>query len=234
MMKKLTCLFGVLLFTTLFAGALAVQGEEAVEESVAAPALETPEPAVSEEPAQPAELPVVTNKLIVLTKEKPAPSFVVFLPEQIDTIWYWYYFTEEQQCIVQGLVEKALLRAGYDIIDLSMANLDDENYTIEQVTSPREAVKLAKQLGATYAIVGKASATMASRDVAYGINVVRSAAEASARIIRVSDGKVMAIEESSSKGGGQAQKIAAQGALKEAGGVLAARLCSQLNLLFLP
>ncbi|HBA84375.1 MAG TPA: hypothetical protein DCZ95_09810 [Verrucomicrobia bacterium] len=170
----------------------------------------------------------------VLTPEEATPKFVVFLPEQIDTVWYWYYYTEEEQHIVQSAVEKALLKCNYEVIDLSLADLFSDDGSVAEIASPREAVKKAAKLGATYAIIGKASANQTSRDVAYGVNVVRSSAEVEAKIVRVSDGKIMAIEEASSQGGGQAQKAAAQGALKEAGARVGSKLCSTLNLMLAP
>jgi hypothetical protein len=202
-----------------------------------APEQATPAPDQSAAPtpaAEPVKTEEATRKLEVLTQEEATPKFVVFLPEQIDMVWYWYFYTEEQQHIVQSAVEKALMKCNYEVIDLSLADLFTDSGSIAEVTSPREAVKKAAQLGATYAIIGKASATMTSRDVAYGVNVVRSSAEAEAKVIRVSDGKVMALEEASSQGGGQAQKAAAQGALKEAGARLGSKLCSSLNLMLAP
>ncbi len=190
-------------------------------------------PVLEPEPAAAPET-TVEQKTIVLTQEEAPLKIVVFLPEQIDTVWYWYYYTDEQQHIVQTSVEKALMKCGYDIIDLSLADLFSEQGTMEEVLSPRDALKKAAQLGASYAILGKASASQISRSVAYNVNVIRSGAEASAKIVRVSDGKVIAIEEASSQGGGQAQKAAAQGALKEAGARLGSKLCSTMNLLLGP
>ena len=171
---------------------------------------------------------------IVLTEEEPAPTFVVFLPEKIDTVWFWYYYTEEQQSIVQTAVEKALIRSGYEVIDLSVASLFTDKWSIQDITSARGTVQIAKELGATYAVVGKAQANQLSSSVAYGVHVVRSSAVASAKIIRVSDGKVMAIEDVSTEGGGQAQKAAAQGALKDAGKKLGRKLCSAINFMLTP
>ena len=224
----------ILVGAGLLALSLPAWAQEADDVAVTETAVDLEVPVVPDVAAP--DLPEATpaNKLIVYSKDESAVSFVVFLPEQIDTEWFWYYYTETEQHIVQSLVEKKLIDAGYEVIDISMANLDDESFSIEDVTSPRNAVQLARKLGATYAIVGKASASQAGNTVAYGINVIRAGAEASARIVQVSDGKIIAVEEASSKGGGQAQKMAAQGALKEAGRVLADRLASRLNLLLAP
>ena len=41
--------------------------------------------------------------------------FLVLLPERIDVEWFWYYYTDEAQHIVQSAVEKSLVRAGFDL-----------------------------------------------------------------------------------------------------------------------
>ncbi len=174
------------------------------------------------------------NMNVVLTPVEEAPTFVVFIPEQIDTIWYWYYYTEERQSIVQSAVEKALVRAGYDIIDLSIAFAFRETGSLSDNTSQAGALRMARELGATYAIVGRASAVQSSRNVAYGVNVVRSGADASAKLVRVADGKVMAVEDAAGQSGGQAQKAAAQGALREVGQRLAKQLLRAVSMAVQP
>ena len=74
-----------------------------VEQTVAEPTAES----VAPEAPAPAEKPAS----IVLTPppQKPAAKVVVFMPEKIDTAWFWYYYTEEQQSIVQSAIEKELI-----------------------------------------------------------------------------------------------------------------------------
>jgi hypothetical protein len=162
-------------------------------------AIASPEPASTEAPAATA----------------PAPKFVIFLPEQIDTMWYWYYLTDESQAIAQSAVEKALLSKEIDVIDLAMAQAYQSGGTIEDVTNPAQALKKAMELGAQYAVIGQAQAVHNSPTVAYGVTVFRGTATARAKIIRVSDGKVMASVESEGQGGGQGAQMAAQEALKD-------------------
>jgi hypothetical protein len=145
-----------------------------------------------------------------------SPTFVVFMPEQIDTEWFWYYYTETAQHIVQAAVEKELVRAGFNVIDISMVSFEDDA-DLESLWKPGFALKKAKELNADFVVIGRATASRMSHNVAYGVNVYRSSAEITARLIRVEDGKVVAVEDASSDAGGQAQKPAAQAALKEAG-----------------
>ena len=192
-----------------------------VEQTVAEPTIES----VASEASAPAEKP----EPIVLTPPKPTAKVVVFMPEKIDTAWFWYYYTEEQQSIVQSAIEKELIRSGYDVIDLTLTDVFSGEGTIEEITSPAMALKKAVKLGATYAIVGHASAVQASAGSAYNVTVVRSSAEGSAKIIRVSDGKVLDIVDASAQGSAQAQKAAAQGALKDLSAKFAPRLVSALT-----
>lgn len=194
-----------------------------VEQTVAEPTVES----VAPEAPAPAEKPAS----IVLTPppQKPAAKVVVFMPEKIDTAWFWYYYTEEQQSIVQSAIEKELIRSGYDVIDLTLTDVFSGEGTIEEITSPAMALKKAVKLGATYAIVGHASAVQASAGSAYNVTVIRSSAEGSAKIIRVSDGKVLDIVDASAQGSAQAQKAAAQGALKDLSAKFAPRLVSALT-----
>jgi len=202
--------------------------------AAAAPAPELPpadetDTAMSPNPteieAAPQEAPVVvTPTAPAIADESATPTFVVFMPEQIDQVWYWWYYTEEQQHIVQSEMEKALTDAGYDVVDLSMADIFKGGGSIAEVYTPREAMIKAKELGATYAIIGKASAVMQSGSQAYGVTVIRSQVEAEAKVYRVSDGKVLDVEMVNATEGGQAQKAAAQKALKTAGMKLAGQI----------
>jgi curli biogenesis system outer membrane secretion channel CsgG len=156
----------------------------------------------------------------------PPPRFVVILPEQIDTEWYWYYYTEVSQNIVQAAVEKKLIRAGYDVIDLRTAATFRDEESIERLMQKRNAIDKATALGADYLILGSATATKMSHDVAYGVNVFRETANINARLIRVQDGQILDIAEADATAGGQAQKAAGQEALKDAGKKLAKELLS--------
>jgi hypothetical protein len=170
-----------------------------------------PAPAVEADPSAPApaEEPAAATPAA-------APKIVIFLPEQIDAEWYWYFYSDVAQHIVQSALEKELIRAGFDVIDLASIKLLKDIGSIDQVTQPDFATQAAKQAGADYAIVGKATAVKASDSVAYGVKVIRSNAEITAKLIRVSDGKVIAVEDASAQQGGQAQRAAGQEALKKA------------------
>lgn len=149
---------------------------------------------------------------------------VVLLPEQIDTEWFWYYYTEVSQHLVQGAVEKAFIRAGYDVIDLQSADIFSEDGDISKVATKAFALPKAAELGATHVIIGRATAARMSHDVAYGVDVYRSSAEIMAKLVRVSDGKILAVEDASATSGGQSQKTSGQDALKEAGKDVASKL----------
>ena len=59
--------------------------------------------------------------------------------------------------------------------------------------------------------------TKASEGVAYGVTVIRAGANITAKIVRVSDGKIMAVVDASAQEGGQAVMAAGREALKKAG-----------------
>jgi len=204
------------------------QEEAAAPPAEAAATVETIEqaPTPAAEPAveatSPAEQPVVD--LAPPPETAPAPKFVVFLPEQVDSEWFWYYYSDTAQHIVQSAVEKALINAGFDVIDIaSIKGLADRG-SIEQIITPAEAARQAQANGATYAIVGQATAMKASEGVAYGVNVIRSQAEITVKIIRASDGKVLAVEDASAATGGQSQRVAGQAALKDASKILSKKI----------
>jgi hypothetical protein len=154
---------------------------------------------------------------VMIQDEPQAPVFLVVIPEQIDTEWFWYYHTETAQDIVQGEVEKYLIRAGLEVLDLNTLAVFSDAGSMEELMNKDSAVEKARAAKATYLILGKASAVMQGRNVAYGVEVIRSKATAMARIIRVSDGKIMAVEDAEAEEGGQAQKATGQAALKAAG-----------------
>jgi hypothetical protein len=156
----------------------------------------------------------------------PAAKFVVFLPEQVDAEWFWYYYSDTSQHIVQSAVEKALINAGFDVIDIGSVKNLQVGWSIQKIASTDGAKEAAREAGATYAVVGSATAVKASEGAAYGVNVFRSNAEITAKIIRVSDGKILAMEDAGAQKGGQAQQSAGQEALKDAGGAIARKIAA--------
>jgi hypothetical protein len=156
-----------------------------------------------EAPPPPTESPAANN----------APTVAVLLPERIDQEWFWYYFTGESAHIVQSIMEKALLDAGVVVLDVSSQPLTG---SLDSILSPDQARALAQKMGAEYMIWGQAIADKKSDSMAYGVRVVRASATITAKLIRVSDGRVMASEEISAEEGGQALRAAGREALKKA------------------
>lgn len=181
---------------------------DATPEAEAAP-LPEPEPTLEAAPEVPAEPPAAVET----TK---APRFVVILPERIDNIWFWFYYTDESEHVVQSSVEKALVRAGIDVVDISAANVFGDG-TIEGLLGKDTAVAKARQLGADYVILGSATASKSSESVAYNVTVIRANASVTAKIVRVSDGKIMNVVDATAMEGGQAVMAAGREALKKAG-----------------
>lgn len=223
-----------LLLVAMISPALAQEEAAAPEES----AVETPAPVVEEPevviPTPEPEAPVVEEPEVVVPTPEPeapvaasepeqklSPKFVVLLPEQIDRQWFWFYYTEEAQHIVQSAVEKALIDAGLDVMDLTSM---DAAGSINDVISKDAAVRKAASMGADYAIVGTAVADKKSEGAAYGVTVIRATATITARIIRVKDGKILAVEEAAAEEGGQALKGASRDALQKAGRDIARKL----------
>jgi hypothetical protein len=200
----------------------AVPQVEAVPAAEAAPAEEAP---VAEAPAEPAPevaAPAVeTAPAAEVAPAAPAepviqPKFVVVLPERIDNVWYWYYNTDESQHLVQSAVEKALIRAGFDVVDISAVTVFSGG-TIDSLLSTQGAVSKAKLVGADYVITGSGVASAQSASQAYGVNVVRATADVTAKIVRVSDGKIVVVEDANAMEGGQAVNAAGRAALGKAG-----------------
>lgn len=182
-----------------------IPAEEAMTETMADPAEEEPAPAAEPEPAA-----------ITEDTSGGAPTFAVFLPERIERVWYWYAYTEETQHIVQSAVEKALLNAGLAVVDVSSLSLPEQG-DLNQVMSAPQVVRWAAAANADYVIMGTATADPQSEGTAYGQRVVRSTANISARIIRVSDSRIVAVQDASALMGGQALAAAAREALKKGG-----------------
>lgn len=183
------------------------------EPAAAAPA-EVPVEAAA--PAEPAPAP----------EPPPPPKIAVFMPEQIDGEWYWYDYGAGQQHLAQTAFEKALVSAGFEIMDV--ANIGGR-ISFDELISPRTATAKGRDLGADYVIAGKATASKASEGTAYGVNVVRTRAEITARLVRVSDGKVLAVEDGTGDAGGQAIRASGQEAIKKAAGPVARKLVAALR-----
>lgn len=196
---------------------LIVFADEAVIES---------KPQVATEPA----LEEATDNMINSPEESPAPKIVVLIPERVDSEWFWSYYSDNSsQHIVQSAVEKSLINNGFEVVDLGSIQKLRNQGSIEEVTSNEGARQIATDAGATYAIVGTATAVKASEGTAYGVNVVRSSAEITVRIIRAGDGKVVAVEDASAQKGGQAQRAAGQEALKDAGSQIARKVTAAVK-----
>lgn len=154
---------------------------------------------------------------------KPA-TFVVLLPERIDHAWYWLLYSDQSQHIVQSAIEKALVRAGLDVVDVGGADLPPFGGDWQRMQSSAYAVTAGRKLGADYVITGQATAVKSSQSEAYGVTVVRAQAEITAKLIRVSDGRVIDVEDAGALEGGQSAQGAGQAALKKAGEQIAAKL----------
>jgi len=184
------------------------------EETPAAPAEAA---AVAEAPAPAAE---------VAPEPAPAPRIAVLMPEQVDGDWYWFDAGAGQQHLAQNAFEKAVVNAGFEILDV--ANIGGR-ISWDELISPKTATAKGRELGADYVIAGKASASKASEGSAYGVNVIRARAEITARLVRVSDGKVLAVEDGMGEAGGQAVKTASQEAIKKASPAVARKLVAALR-----
>ena len=105
-MKNLSYLLALaVIFTAVFSlipSAFAVAEESS---DITPQPLETQDMPEAEQPAQPERM--------------DSPVFAVFVPEQVDHQWYWWYYTAEAQLIVQNAIEKALVRAGFELADIS-------------------------------------------------------------------------------------------------------------------
>ncbi|MCS6772428.1 MAG: CsgG/HfaB family protein [Kiritimatiellae bacterium] len=159
--------------------------------------------------------------------ENTAPlKIAVIVPERVDGEWFWYYWGGGNQHIVQSAIEKALVREGYHVVDVtalgSWRNLDD-------LIGARTASEKGRELGADLVIAGKATAVSASHSFAYGLPVVRANAEITVRLVRTSDGKVLAVEDASAQAGGQSSRAAGQDALKQAASAISRNITSALR-----
>jgi hypothetical protein len=206
--------------------------ESAGDAAAAAEVVEVEVPGSSEvQPAPELEVPGLPTEVAAPVEPDTAaaeapkpPVFAVILPERIDHDWYWFLYTDTAQHIVQSAVEKSLIRAGVDVIDLTTATLPSFGNDWENLVSNAFALEAGRQLKADYVVTGQATAVRASQGVAYGVTVFRSQAEITARIVRVSDGRIIAIEDASFQEGGQSAQAAGQAALKKAGGQIGGKI----------
>lgn len=148
------------------------------------------------------------------TQETPSAKIAVIAPEQIGNEWFWFAWGGGRQHIVQTAVEKALINAGFNVVNVK--TLSDGDNNLDKLIASKSATSEAKRLGADYVIAGKATAERASEGEAYGVRVVRADATITLRLIRVADGKVLAVEEATAQEGGQALRAAGQKALRKA------------------
>ena len=193
----------------------------AVAPAAATPAAATNAPAES----TPTPAPAATPAAAPAATPAPTAKFLVILPENIDHQWSWFFGTDERQHVVQSAIEKALLLAGLEVVDVSAASaVFGDSANVEQLLSKDAAVQKANQLNATYVIVGSATADKASESEAYGVHVVRYNAEITAKIVHVSDGRIIGVEEASANTGGGGQMSAGREALKKAGNEIAGKL----------
>jgi hypothetical protein len=186
--------------------------------------------AASQVPEETAAAVHIEEQAVVTEPEEPAaPRIMVILPEQIDAEWFWYYYTDVSQHIVQAAVEKKLIRAGFDVIDLMTLDMFHGQGDLNRLWDRDYSVEQARTAGADYLILGRATATQMSHDVAYGVNVFRSSAEITARLVRIADGRILAVEDASATAGGQAQRTAGRDALKDAAKKIARRLVNAVE-----
>jgi hypothetical protein len=73
-----------------------------------------------------------------------------------------------------------------------------------------------------------------SQSEAYGVRVFRSSADITAKVVRVRDGKIMAVFEAEAQAGGESWRGAARDALKEAGKAIGEKLIRKLEQILSP
>ena len=87
----------------LILSALLLAGIPALAENTST---ETSEPAAPVAPAiaiQTAPAPAQPAATNAVAAPAPAPKFVLLIPEQVDSEWFWYYYSDTAQHIVQLL-----------------------------------------------------------------------------------------------------------------------------------
>ncbi len=164
-----------------------------------------------------------------VAQQETMPRVMVILPERIDVDWYWYYYTVESQHLVQTKVEQELLDAGYELVDLEAGRGLPDETSIPALLRTRSALKTARALKAEILVLGQGEAIHASHSVAYGLNVYRSTAEITVKILRVADGKVLAVLDVTETHGAESQRAAAHNTLREAGRSLGEKIVQVLT-----
>ncbi|HMO49889.1 MAG TPA: hypothetical protein PKE26_05815 [Kiritimatiellia bacterium] len=231
-MNKWIVLLGACVVLPLagFAEDLLAEAQEDTVAEIAEAVPYTPEEQVEESVAEEETPETGADEPEVSAENRPL-RFVVILPERIDHIWYWMLYSDQSQHIVQSAVEKALVRAGLEVIDLNAARLPEVGGDLKLLASMAYGLQAGRLLEADYLITGQATAVKASEGRAYGVNVIRTQAEVSARIVRISDGKIITVEDASAQEGGQSVQAAGQNALKKAGAQIAGKIARSARLL---
>jgi len=201
-------------------------------ETTPAPAEPTATESVAEAPVEATAEPAIEDADAAAAAAEPetpkAPTFVVLVPERIDHDWYWMLYSDRSQHIVQSAIEKALIRAGMEVIDLAtVQGLPTVGGDLAAVQTLNYALSVGRKVNADYVVSGMATAVKSSEGTAYNVNVVRTQAEINAKIIRTRDGKVMAVEDASAHEGGQSGQAAGQNALKKAGSKIGSQLAQE-------
>ncbi|MDF3131158.1 hypothetical protein P0Y35_18255 [Kiritimatiellaeota bacterium B1221] len=150
--------------------------------------------------------------------EVSEPVFVVVLPEKIGEETYLGVGGDQTQHLVQSEIEKALIRKKLEVKDVAGLEPQVEGGLSWQTLTVKEgALVVARAAEADYLVYGQATAVKGGSGQAYGVKAVRARADVTARLVRVSDGKILDIFESDATEGNQAFGIAAKDALKVAG-----------------
>ena len=168
------------------------------------------------------EATATASAVVSTTVEAADPVFVVVLPEKVGEETYLGVGGDQTQHLVQSEIEKALIRKKLEVKDVAGLEPSVEGGLSWQTLTVKEgALTVARAAEADYLIYGQATAVKAGSGQAYGVKAVRARADVTARLVRVSDGKILDIFESDATEGNQAFGIAAKDALKVAGKAIA-------------
>lgn len=144
-------------------------------------------------------------------------SIVVVVPEKIGEDTLLIGGGGNETLIVQGDIEKRLVRKGLDVRDVSGLEPKIEGGASWQTLTVKQgALTVARQVKADYLVYGQATAVRAGKGQAYGVTSLRAQADVVVRLVEVESGKVLEVFDSSALEGDQAFGIAAKRALKEA------------------
>jgi len=151
------------------------------------------------------------------------------MPERVDVEWFWYHYGVGDDMVVQRAVEKALLRKNFDVVDATSSDAFPSGLTIDRMLQKQKALEIARTLGASHLVLGKAIAVRESSSTAYGVNVHRSNVEITARLLRVADGKLLEVMDVNVTEGDQSQRTAARNALKAGGKKISRTIAAKLS-----